>query len=79
MLPRKVADDLRSGRPVCPEAFSDVTIFFSDIVGFTKMSSTLDPIQIVDLLNQLYTIMDCIAAEFSLYKVETIGEILYLL
>ena len=38
------------------------------------MASQLPPIAIVDMLNQLYTVMDYIAAQFSLYKVETIGD-----
>jgi class 3 adenylate cyclase len=74
MLPPKVADDLRSGRPVPPELFEEATIFFSDIVGFTSIASSLDPSKVVDFLNTMYTIMDNICASFGLYKVETIGD-----
>lgn len=74
MLPPNVADDLRAGRSVPPEYFDNVTVFFSDIVGFSKISSSLQPSAIVDMLNELYVIMDSVASKFSLYKVETIGD-----
>mmetsp|Transcript_8527 Transcript_8527/g.18598 ORF Transcript_8527/g.18598 Transcript_8527/m.18598 type:complete len:548 (-) Transcript_8527:23-1666(-) len=74
MLPPKVAADLSAGRPVPPEAFDNVTIFFSDIEGFTKISAAVQPVEIVNLLNVLYTVMDYCASLFPVYKVETIGD-----
>jgi class 3 adenylate cyclase len=74
MFPPKVAAALRAGESVAPEAFDDVTIFFSDVEGFTKMSTACEPIQIVEFLNELYTVMDHCASLFPVYKVETIGD-----
>ena len=74
MFPPKVAAQLRSGKPLLPESYDDVTIFFSDVEGFTKMSAAVPPIQVVQFLNELYTVMDHCAALFPLYKVETIGD-----
>jgi len=74
MLPPKVAEDLRAGRRVPPEAFDHVTIFFSDIEGFTKIAAAVEPIDIVHLLNVLYIVMDYCASRFPVYKVETIGD-----
>ncbi|CAB9503005.1 Receptor-type guanylate cyclase gcy [Seminavis robusta] len=74
MLPRVIADELRSGSAVEPKHHEQVTLFFSDIVGFTTICSQVDPWAVIDLLNRLYSIMDHCAAHFKLYKVETIGD-----
>ena len=74
MLPRKVCVPLRQGKPVPPEAFTDVGIFFSDVVGFTNISAGVEPIQVLQLLNTLFTVMDYVTSLFPLYKVETIGK-----
>ena len=74
LLPRSVFEQLKQGKQVEPETFEQVTMFFSDIEGFTKIAASSGPMEIVSLLNRLYTLFDNAIVNYDAYKVATIGD-----
>ncbi|XP_049288276.1 soluble guanylate cyclase 88E isoform X1 [Anopheles funestus] len=76
MIPKQVADRLRRGEnPIdtC-EMFNSVSILFSDVVTFTEICSRITPMEVVSMLNAMYSIFDTLTERNSVYKVETIGD-----
>jgi len=63
----------RSGKPVA-DAFGEVTVIFCDIVGFTKLAERLAPKHLVEVLNDIFSALDQLAAACRVEKVKTIGD-----
>ncbi len=74
MLPAKVVQELRTQGFCKPQLFPEVSILFSDFVGFTDASSVLSPGQIISELNVLYSAFDQIMAQHGCERIKTIGD-----
>lgn len=74
VLPATIADRLKGGEEGIAEAFPEVSVLFSDIVGFTKMSARVGAKQVVDMLNEVFGLLDKLAVKHGVEKIKTIGD-----
>jgi len=74
VLPAAIADRLKDGEDTIAESYPEVTVLFSDIVGFTSMSERIGAKQVVDMLNEVFGLLDELALKHGLEKIKTIGD-----
>jgi len=74
ILPAPIASRLKEDPGAIAQYFHDATILFADIVGFTPLSARLQPLEVVTLLNDIFSQFDALADELQLEKIKTIGD-----
>ena len=74
ILPISIANRLIEGEQTIAESFENVSVFFSDIVNFTTLSSKIEPAELVKALNTIFTAFDRIGTKYGLEKIKTIGD-----
>lgn len=74
ILPAAIAERLRGGEEVIAEVFPEVTVFFSDMVGFTGLAAKLGPHETVNLLNAIFDKFDELVEKHGVEKIKTIGD-----
>ncbi len=74
VLPAKIADQLKRQDGIIAERFDDVSVLFTDIVGFTPLAAKLAPTEIVEMLNRLFSAFDELCDRFNVEKIKTIGD-----
>ena len=74
VLPQPIVDRLNAGEQLIADRYDDVAIVFGDLVGFTELSSALEPAEVVTSLNALFSEFDAACAELEVEKIKTIGD-----
>jgi class 3 adenylate cyclase len=74
VLPAPIAVRLKQTEGVIADGFPDVTVLFADIVDFTRRSERIAPDQVVQALNDLFSVFDRLAQQQGLEKIKTVGD-----
>jgi len=74
VLPPAIAERLKRNEVNIAQGHADVTVMFADIVGFTRMTEELSPVETVKILNDVFSIFDDIADKHRVEKIKTIGD-----
>ena len=74
VLPAPIAARLKQTDGVIADAFGEVTVLFADLVDFTRRSERIAPEQVVQALNDLFSVFDQHAQQRGLEKIKTIGD-----
>jgi adenylate cyclase len=74
VLPASIAAILKEGNRTIAERFDEVSVLFADVVGSTPLSEELDPVDLVDMLNDVFNYFDSVIEKYELEKVRTMGD-----
>ncbi len=74
ILPDEIAKRLKSDRTMIADDHESASVLFADVVGFTPMSATMSPPELVGLLNAVFTTFDGFVEELGLEKIKTVGD-----
>ncbi len=74
ILPAPIAKRLKADSGVIADRFDSVSVLFSDIVGFTPLAESLSPEEMVEWLNDVYSVFDALVQEHEVEKIRTIGD-----
>jgi class 3 adenylate cyclase/DNA-binding NarL/FixJ family response regulator len=74
ILPEAIVTQLKQFQGSLAERFEEATVLFADIVDFTPLATQSSPLQLVNLLNQIFSAFDRLAETHQLEKIKTIGD-----
>lgn len=74
ILPAPIAEKLKRQEGIIAERYDDVSVLFADIVDFTPLSAEVPPVELLGLLNRIFSGFDALAERHSLEKIKTIGD-----
>ncbi len=74
VLPKEISDILRDEPRTIATQHAATTILFADVVGFTKLSATVQPLELVTVLDEVFLEFDALADRYGVEKIKTIGD-----
>ena len=74
ILPKEIADILKNESRTIADEYDGVSVLFADIVSFTPMSALMTPVELVELLNDVFSYFDMLVENYQLEKIKTIGD-----
>jgi guanylate cyclase len=74
VLPDEIAERLKRSDEMIADEFESASILFADVAGFTPLAARMQPGDVVDLLNEVFSVFDTMISERGLEKIKTIGD-----
>ena len=74
ILPREIAAILKNESRTIADHYTEASVLFADMVGFTPLSAQLPPVEMVELLNEVFSFFDSLLDKYSVEKIRTIGD-----
>ncbi|MDB9314420.1 adenylate/guanylate cyclase domain-containing protein [Spirulina sp. CS-785/01] len=74
ILPEPIAKRLQEAESTIADNFDNVTVLFADLVNFTQLSTEISSIELVEILNTIFSEFDYLAKKHGLEKIKTIGD-----
>src|SRR5262249_15959791 len=74
ILPQDIASVLKNENHIIANYHHEASILFADVVDFTPMSAAMTPLELVALLNEVFSFFDTLAEKYDLEKIKTIGD-----
>ena len=74
ILPKEIAAILKNENRTIADHYDEASVLFADMVGFTPLSAQLDPVEMVELLNEVFSFFDSLSDKYDVEKIRTIGD-----
>jgi adenylate cyclase len=74
ILPKEIAAILKNDSRTIADHYNEASVLFADMVGFTPLSAQLPPVEMVELLNEVFSFFDSLLDRYGVEKIRTIGD-----
>lgn len=74
ILPKEIAEILKNENRTIADYIDGASILFADLVNFTPLTAQMPPVEMVNLLNEIFSSFDTLVEKYDLEKIRTIGD-----